>query len=50
MVQIGEHENPITFTRTHTAKNIGNSTFSEVLYESKTKCVIIKDEYSHTDL
>lgn len=48
MVQIGDNvKNPITFTRTHAAKNVGETTFYEILYESKTKCVVpvpIKNE------
>jgi hypothetical protein len=47
MVQIGANDNPIRFPRTHTAKNIGENTFSEILFESKTKCINNqRNEYS----
>lgn len=39
LVQIGSHANPIIAPRTHAARNIGNSTYHEILFESKTNCV-----------
>lgn len=38
LVQIGA-EPPIVVPRTHAARNIGNTTYNEILFESKTACV-----------
>ena len=38
LVQIGA-EPPIVVPRTHAARNIGNTTYNELLFESKTGCV-----------
>jgi hypothetical protein len=38
LVQIGA-EPPIVVPRTHAARNIGNGTYNEILFESKTACV-----------
>lgn len=40
LVQIGAAEKPpIVVPRTHAARNIGNDTYNEVLFESKAACV-----------
>ena len=38
MTQIDVYDDALTFPRINAAKNIGNATLKQILYESKTKC------------